>query len=459
MQKFNRNYKIIFEIGNRGDNLQELNPEQEIEVKYPFTMRMQTAQGINLSNAGSCSIQLYNLPETVQKALYKDNYNNKKYILMALYAGYQDTMPLVFYGFINQCYSYRQGGDTEYITEIQADNNSCISLYGFVNETFTAGTPIINVIQSMLSESYGYSLGYITPEIKPLKRDKTFIGQTLDLLGREYGGYDIFIDKGELNILGENDVIPADGLLVITSESGLLGSPRRAGLFLIIEMLFEPRIKVGQAIELLSDSIPWFNQVYKVQAVEHKGIISPVQNGQLVTTITLSLGETPFNELRKSTEPEVKEKPKNIEWQRPVQGGRISSGYGMRNHPTIKDKNGKPMRLLHDGVDIAVPIGTSVFAAAEGTVEFTGWNGGYGRYIRINHGKDAAGNTIQSFYGHLNTIKTNVNARVTKGQVIALSGNTAGTDKNGVKMTTGPHLHFGMHKNQKSINPNEYIKF
>lgn len=449
MQKFDRNYKIIFEIGTR--KFTEYYPEMEIEVAYPFTLKFDVSQGANLSNAGECTLQLYNLKEDDQRALYKDFYNNEKYILMQVYAGYQDTMPLIFFGFVNQCMTYRQGGSTEYITEISADNNSLIALYGFVNATFTAGSKAVDIIQEMLKDTYGYALGYITPQIKSLPRDKTFIGQTLDLLGKEYGDYNIWIDKGELNILADNEIIPADDLMVITSESGLLGSPRRANQFLMLEMLFEPRIKVGQAIELLSDSIPWFNQVYKVQAVEHRGIISPVQSGQAVTKLTLSLGETIFDMVQKSTQKPKEKPPKKLSWQRPVTGGSISSRWGMRNHPILKE------RKLHDGVDIAVPEKTKVYAAADGRVEFVGWNGGYGRYIRINHGKDANGDIIQSFYAHLEKFETAVGSQVSKGQEIALSGNSAGTGKNGLKMTTGPHLHFGMHKNNKSINPAEYV--
>lgn len=456
-EKFDRNYKLIFEIGQRDENILTLVPEQEIEVSMPFSLRFQTAQGLNLSNSGSCSLQLYNLSEEVQKALYKANFENKKYILMALHAGYQDTMPLIFYGFVNECLTYRKGGSTEYITDVRADNNSLIALYGFSNTTFTQGSDPINMIQELLKDTYAYTLGYVTPELKQIERDKTFIGQTLDLLGREYGDYNVYIDKNEINILGANDVIPADGILTISAESGLLGSPKRAGLFVEIEMLFEPRIKVGQAIQLISNSIPWFNQVYRVQVVEHSGIISPVQNGQIRTKLTLSLGETPFQELRKATERTEKEKPKNIAWQKPVASGVLSSNYGMRKHPTIRDKNGNQVYKFHDGIDIAVPIGTSVTAAAEGVISFTGWKGGYGKYIKINHGKDSNGDIIESFYGHLNDIKTIPGATVMKGQQIALSGNTAGVDKNGVKMTTGAHLHFGMHKNEKSINPAQYI--
>ncbi len=440
MQKFERNYKIVFEIGDR-DGL-TLTPVKEIEVKYPFTMKMQTSAGLNMGNAGCCSLQLFNLSEEVQKDLYKDNFSNKKYILMGLYAGYQDTMPLIFYGFINSCYTYRQGGSTEYITEIQADQNTLISLFGFVNATYTQGTEIINILRDMLKDNYGYTLGFVTPEIKPLKRDKTFIGQILDLLGKEYGGYDVFIDKGELNILAENEVLPSDSLLVITSESGLLGSPRRAAQFVIIEMLFEPRIKIGQAVELLSNSIPWFNQVYKVQAVEHSGIISPVQNGELKTKLTLTLGDAAFKEIQKSTQ--NYEGNTTAKWSKPIAPGigRISDTFGERMHPI--DKKLK----FHYGLDIAAPANTPIYAPANGRVKTASLRGGYGKAVEIDNGT-INNKKVSSMYAHLNNWVVAPNQQIYQGNLIGYVGSTG--------KSTGNHLHFEVREGGKPVNPIEYI--
>ena len=444
MQKFNRNYKIYFEVGRR--ELTELYPEELIEVSYPFTMSFDCSAGINLSSNGNCKVQLYNLPSHVQKALWKDNWYNEKYILMQLHAGYGDTMPLVFFGFVNQCYSYRNGGSTEYITEIQADDNSLISMYGFSNVTFSAGTKPYDLLEKLLEDVNGYKLGYLTPDLPTLRRDKTFIGQTLDLLGKEYGAYEVFIDKGELNILGENDVIPADELLVITPESGLLGSPKRADQFLKINMIFEPRARIGQAIELQSESLPFFNGLYKIYAISHKGIISPVQCGNLVTELTLSMGNTIYQEIQKASAKEDP-KPKNVSWQRPLNTySRVSSYFGYRDvHPVTKGKN-----KFHSGMDLAAPLNTPVIAAAEGDVTFANWNGGtktgYGRLIIIDHGGG-----LSSYYAHLNEFNTEVGAHVNKGQEIGKVGQTG--------YATGAHLHFEIRENKKPVDPRKYINF
>lgn len=449
MQKFQRNYKVVFEVGHFGDNLTDLIPEEIIEVTYPFTCRFSTSANLNASSCGRCQMQLLNLSEDIQKKLYKDNYNAKKYILMEFYAGYQDEMPLIFYGFVSQCYSYRDSGAVDYVTDIQANSNQLITIYGFNNVTIAKDTKFEDVIKTLTEQFPWYKPRYITQKIKPLAKNKTFIGQTLDILGREYGQYDIYIDKGELNVLDKNEVVPGD-ILVINSESGLLGSPRRAEQYLEFDMIFEPRLKLAQSIELQSSSIPWFNQLYKVYGIAHKGVISPVESGKVTTKVTLFLGDDIFEELREVSNPEA---PKSVgEWQKPVSGGYITSNFGYRSAPIQGASTG------HKGIDIGVPVGTPVYAAANGraTVLLEGGGfKGFGRYIQINHGKDQSGNNLTSIYGHLSRAVINSSQNVTKGQLIAYSGGAKGSYGSGT--STGPHLHFQINKNGSAVNPIQYI--
>jgi TP901 family phage tail tape measure protein len=116
----------------------------------------------------------------------------------------------------------------------------------------------------------------------------------------------------------------------------------------------------------------------------------------------------------------------------------ISSGFGSRKSPGGKGSTN------HDGIDIAVPSGTLVKAAARGRVLRAGPNGGYGNYIELQHRSG-----VNTFYGHLSKILTSTGATVNSGAKIALSGNT-GT-------STGPHLHFGVHKAGRTIDPRSMI--
>ena len=116
----------------------------------------------------------------------------------------------------------------------------------------------------------------------------------------------------------------------------------------------------------------------------------------------------------------------------PLSSNKITSPYGTRS------------RGFHSGIDLAASTGTSVYAAAGGTVELASWYYGYGNCIVINHG-----NGVKTRYAHLSAYKVSVGTTVSRGQLIALSGNTGNS--------TGPHLHFEVIINGVTKNPVNYL--
>lgn len=118
--------------------------------------------------------------------------------------------------------------------------------------------------------------------------------------------------------------------------------------------------------------------------------------------------------------------------------GRISSGYGDRIHPI------RGVRHFHGGIDIAVPLGTEIRAAASGIVIKSGYLDGFGNTIVIDHG-----NGIETLYGHNSTLLVRRWMKVKLGQVIAKAGST-GT-------STGSHLDFRIYKNGEAVNPLLYL--
>lgn len=118
--------------------------------------------------------------------------------------------------------------------------------------------------------------------------------------------------------------------------------------------------------------------------------------------------------------------------------GRITSKFGWRYHPVIKKKK------YHNGLDIAVPSGTPVLAADSGVVLVSGWRGGYGNFVALDHG-----NGISTCYGHNSKLLVKAGEKVIKGQTIAYSGNTG--------LSTGPHLHFEVRINGAPVNPIPYL--
>ena len=120
----------------------------------------------------------------------------------------------------------------------------------------------------------------------------------------------------------------------------------------------------------------------------------------------------------------------------PINGARLSSGFGMRKHPI------KGFTAMHKGVDFGAPYGTPVFAAGDGILEKVGWVNGYGRYILIRHNS-----TYKTAYAHLNGWARGIRrgARVSQGQTIGYVGSSG--------RSTGPHLHYEIIINGKQTNP------
>ncbi|MDQ2069498.1 M23 family metallopeptidase [Natronospira bacteriovora] len=124
---------------------------------------------------------------------------------------------------------------------------------------------------------------------------------------------------------------------------------------------------------------------------------------------------------------------------RPIRGGWVSSGYGSRTDPF----SGR--RAWHGGIDFAARPGTDISAVAAGVVTWSGKRYGYGNLVEINHG-----NGYVTRYAHNKENLVEVGEMVQKGQRIALLGETG--------RATGPHVHFEVHYNGRTVNPVEYIR-
>lgn len=123
----------------------------------------------------------------------------------------------------------------------------------------------------------------------------------------------------------------------------------------------------------------------------------------------------------------------------PSPGHSISSTFGVRKDPLL----GTP--AMHSGMDFRAPTGSDVLVTAPGTVVKAGWNGGYGRMVEVRH---ARGFTTR--YAHLSQIL------VTEGQEVAAGGVVGRVGSSG--RSTGPHLHYEVHRNGQALNPVRFIK-
>lgn len=114
-----------------------------------------------------------------------------------------------------------------------------------------------------------------------------------------------------------------------------------------------------------------------------------------------------------------------------------ASGYGLRIDPIYNTTK------FHEGMDFSANIGTPVYATGDGVVTKAGWQSGYGKIIKIDHGYG-----YETWYAHLNDMDVRVGQKVVRGQVIGEVGNTG--------KSTGPHLHYEVHVKGRVVNPVNY---
>lgn len=120
----------------------------------------------------------------------------------------------------------------------------------------------------------------------------------------------------------------------------------------------------------------------------------------------------------------------------PINGARLSSGFGSRNHPVLG------YTTMHKGVDFAAPTGTPIYAAGDGVIEMASPNGSYGNYVRVRHTSEYA-----TAYAHMSGFGKGISSgvRVRQGDVIGFVGTTG--------RSTGPHLHYEILQGGKQVNP------
>jgi murein DD-endopeptidase MepM/ murein hydrolase activator NlpD len=126
--------------------------------------------------------------------------------------------------------------------------------------------------------------------------------------------------------------------------------------------------------------------------------------------------------------------------EKPVRTAEFTSGYGTRTDPF----QGRAAR--HQGIDLAAPVGTPIYATADGTVTEAAYNrGGYGNLIKLDHGRG-----IETRYAHLSRVLVSPGQRIARGQVIGHMGSTG--------RSTGSHLHYEVRIDGRAVNPIPFMK-
>lgn len=241
----------------------------------------------HLASAQQATFRVRNLSARTRGLIYHDPYDRDLYRIVEFRAGYQSDpqLALAFRGRIMQAVNYREGVD--FITEIQAFDDGFSLANGFVAmPTVTSSLTLKDLLTRLASSLPKVSAPPVIGNFPDtLSRGAVLYGNTWSLIV-EYAGKLATIDNGQVKILNYDEAIDL-GVLVISSASGLLGSPKRGLTSLTVKTLFEPRVAIGQLIYLDSRTNPQFNKDYRITSIHHTGTISPAVAGPCETTLDL----------------------------------------------------------------------------------------------------------------------------------------------------------------------------
>ena len=285
MQKWTRNYVLTVQVDQKG--------KEYVDIKFPLTISFHIKRSIN-STANTASITVLNLSEATRRKVFLDNYKFMYYKGIELRAGYGEeieTLPLIFKGNIQSAFSKRNGVDYE--TSMEALDGGFAYVNANSNRQFPKGTTDRQAIKQLIADlkEYHVNPGHIGNFNLSLSRGNSITGSTIENIG-SFSENNFFIDLEKMNCLLDNEGFYGN-IKVIDADCGLLGSPLREEAFLTFEMIFEPRLQIGQLVELKSQTEFIYNGTYKVIGIEHSGTISDAQSGQCKTKVTLNYINSP----------------------------------------------------------------------------------------------------------------------------------------------------------------------
>jgi hypothetical protein len=299
--KFGRNYRLVLLdnlTANTGLELRNDKGSQSLTIDFDI----QRGVGADLN---SMTLRIYNLSRDNQAQLFQarldlSNKNTFTARPIILQAGYNDGLSVIFRGGILEAFPFRQGNDI--ITQVEALDGILSTKQTYANISYDSATTAQQIVDDLVApltlqtdvEAGQTKLSTTTAAlIGDNQRGYVIAGNAYNIL-QEYTSQKAFIDLGELNILSDNECI-RPSVRVIGADTGLEGIPKLDGLRVTIETIFEPRINVGEFIEVQSSVAKQFNGQYKVAAVQHKGMLSDTVAGDAKSIFQLYGGDVADN--------------------------------------------------------------------------------------------------------------------------------------------------------------------
>lgn len=279
MIKFDRQYILEVQAA--------VNSPTFIRIEPPFTLEFDITRK-ELGSASIASFRIYNLSQKVRNQILINQYDSYNFRQVNLQAGYGPgpSYPLVFTGFATRAWSIRDGNN--FITQIEAFDGGKAYLNARIDQQFPAGTPYRSIIIALVNrlKEFGIKRGTIGNYTGSTGRGFAANGSIIDILTELTGG-GFFIDNGVANCLGQTEGIGSNSIPTINASAGLLNTPVREENFLIFDMLFEPKLFIGQLVNLESATEANYSGQHKVGGVRHKGTISEAVCGDAITTLSL----------------------------------------------------------------------------------------------------------------------------------------------------------------------------
>ena len=284
LQKFGRIYNCTIDIPNATSII-------SLTIDFPLTCEFVIERSVTLK-LNTARLKFYNLKQDTRELIYKDRFHLVPKKIITFNAGYQTNanIPTIFKGEILEAYQEKHG--TDIITNILASDGG-ISIQGaFINTTLKQGMTGIDMLRNFAT-NLGLPTGYVgdLSNYSTGSGGRSLSGNTFDAMQKTFDNT-IFIDNSVINKLSETEAI--NQTLIINSENGLKGIPRKQGMYLMVDMLFEPRIKPGMLANLTSQHESIYNGVYKIVGFTSSGTISNGVMGDCTTTVQLfaSVGKT-----------------------------------------------------------------------------------------------------------------------------------------------------------------------
>lgn len=272
---------------------------QEITITNPLTIQF-TVNTSLLASAHIADITVYNLGKTLRELIYKDVTDTRIYRAVTLSAGYGDQQAVIFRGNILYASSTRIG--TEWRTSIHCWDGGYGMNNGESNRSYGQTTKVATIINDLVKDIPGLRLKYMSPLTATIEK-AVCAGKSWNYIVDLWESYTMdkdgnhgfaYVDREEVFLTTRHEALKT-GAVNISADTGLLETPIKFDTKIDLKMLFEPFLRIGQLVNVISE-VTEANGLAKIVGMNHSGMISDAICGDLTTSLNLWNGKNePFS--------------------------------------------------------------------------------------------------------------------------------------------------------------------